>query len=116
MNPQPTSYSAVNVLGLIPEELRTRENLEGRELPEDQQEEFMKQCLKEQQQYEEQEVKHQDIHPSQQDTPKPATTDTNMKVHSISPPGYEDVPDPLHADNDHKNPADTYSPWPLHEF
>ena len=67
------------------EELRTRENLEGRELPEDQQEEFMKQCLKEQQQYEEQELKHQDIQPSQQDTPKPATTGTNMKVRSISP-------------------------------
>ena len=107
MNPQPTSYSAVNVLGLIPEELRTRENLEGRELPEDQQEEFMKQCLKEQQQYEEQELKHQDNQPSQQDTPKPATTGINMKVRSISPPGYEDVPDPHHADDDYKNPADT---------
>ena len=99
MKPQPTSYSVVNVLGLLPEELRTRKNLEGQDLPEDRQEEFVKQCLKEQQQYEEQEVKHQDIYPSQQDTPKPATTDTNMKVNSISPPGYEDVPDPLHADN-----------------
>ena len=67
------------------EELHTRENLEGQELPTDQQEELIKQCLKEQQQYKEQEVKHQDIQPSQQDIPKPATTGTNMKVCSISP-------------------------------
>ena len=45
---KPTSYSAVNILGLLPEELRTRENLEGGR-PEDQQEEFMQHYLKKQQ-------------------------------------------------------------------
>ena len=107
MTPQPTSYSAINVLGLLPEELRTRENLEGQELPEDQQEEFMKHCLKKKQQYKEQEVNRQAGQPSQQGTPKPAATGTNIKVRSISPPGYEDVPEPLHADDDYKNPVDT---------
>ena len=102
MTPQPTSYSAVNVLGLLPEELRTRENLEGQELPENQQEEFMKQCLKNIQ-----EVNRQEGQPSKQGTPKPAATCTNIKVRSISPPGYEDVPEPLHADDDYKNPVDT---------
>ena len=97
---QLASYSAVNVLGLLPEELRTHENLEGQELPEDQQEEFMKQCLKKQR-YSEQEVNRQEGQPSQQGTPKPAATGTNMKVRSISPPGYEDVPEPLHADDDY---------------
>ena len=107
MTPQPTSYPAINVLGLLPEELRTRENLEGQELPEDQQEEFMKHCLKKKQQYKEQEVNRQAGQPSQQGTPKPAATGTNIKVRSISPPGYEDVPEPLHADDDYKNPVDT---------
>ena len=67
----------------------------------------MKQCLKKKQQYREQEVNRQEGQPSQQGTPKPAATGTNVKVRSISPPGYEDVPEPLHADDDYKNPVDT---------
>ena len=101
MTHQPAFYSAVDILGLLPEELCTHENLEAQELPEDQQEEFMKQCLKKKQQYREQEVNHQEGQPSQQGTPKPAATGTNVKARFISPPGYEDVPEPLHADNNY---------------
>lgn len=104
MKPQPASYSAVNVLGILPDNLRTPQNLEAGEISEDQQQELEK-LWKEQELYEERKLKEQEV---QQSKPNPAATNSCMNTRSsISPPGYEDVPDPRRPDNDYNNPVDT---------
>ena len=89
-------YSAVNVLSILPDEMRTEENLEGGSLPPDQAHQLLTQYHEQRKQYEERELKKMAASitttsaaaapPTSSLQPQPSA----VKTLSFSP-GYEDV-------------------------
>ena len=82
---EPTStggYSAVNMLSILPDEVRTEENLEGGSLPEDQAQKLLSEYNKKRMEYEERELQKQAIAASTGSSPSKvdlATTSAKIR-------------------------------------
>ena len=86
-------YSAVNVLSILPDEVRTEENLEGGSLPPEQAHQLLTQYTQQRKDYEEREMKKMAAAastPSSSQLPVGSASEA-PPLHSNFTPGYEDV-------------------------